>query len=178
MTRTIIRNYRAPAASCWGQINKNHRGWGPLESLLELKLKTDCDSCVHKCCSQPYDWVFLTKHEIARLEAASGLVEHQFVAIRRNANTNHVFRTLNLPCHFLDAGTGRCNVYESRPLICKLFPFYLEPMTGHATLLPIQCGPNLQILSSDSDRGWRLQDFEEAAKQWLAELWKESEVME
>jgi Fe-S-cluster containining protein len=148
-----------------------------MDLLREMKLRTDCDSCVKKCCSQPYDWVFLTQREISCIESASGLPEHEFVAIRRNANTNHVFRTLNLPCRFLDTETGRCNVYDSRPLVCRLFPFYIEPMTGHATLLPIQCGPNLQIFSSSNSGGsWRLKDYEEAAKQWLADLWKESEV--
>jgi Fe-S-cluster containining protein len=124
--------------------------------------------------------VFLTRDEISKLELASGLPEHEFVATRRNANTKHVFRTLNLPCRFLDAQTGRCNVYDSRPLVCQLFPFYLEPLTGHATLLPVQCGSNLRVIdsSSNTDVGWRLKDFEQTATKWLADLWTESEIKE
>jgi Fe-S-cluster containining protein len=146
-----------------------------MHDLATLKLKTDCGSCVHKCCSQPYDWVFLTAREISALEAASGLSEEGFVVERQNPNTGHAFRTLNLPCRFLDSNTGQCTVYESRPLVCRLFPFYIEPLTGHATLLPVQCGSNLQFLPYDSgDGGWRLSDSRESAQQWLAELWSEA----
>jgi Fe-S-cluster containining protein len=121
--------------------------------------------------------VFLTRDEILRLKSASGLPEDEFVSIRCNPNTSQVFRTLNLPCRFLDSKTGRCNVYDSRPLVCQLFPFYLEPLTGHATLLPVQCGPNLHILdSASSDPGWRLKDFEQVAGEWLTDIWKESVI--
>jgi Fe-S-cluster containining protein len=147
-----------------------------MQILRELRIKTNCGSCIHKCCSQPYDWVYLTSREISRLEAASALPREEFVVERRNANTGHVFRALNLPCQFLDSQTGQCKVYESRPLVCRLFPFYPEPLTGHATLLPAQCGDNLQVLPSDSDDGWCLIDLEEDAKQWLAELWGEAVV--
>jgi Fe-S-cluster containining protein len=148
-----------------------------VDSLRELRLSTDCRSCVHKCCSQPYDWVFLTRDEILKLKSASGLSENEFVSIRSNPSTSLVFRTLNLPCRFLDTKTGQCNVYDSRPLVCQLFPFYLEPLTGHATLLPVQCGPNLRILDSvNSDTGWRLKDFEQVASEWLADIWRESAV--
>ncbi len=29
-------------------------------------------------------------------------------------------------CHFLDKQTKRCTIYESRPLLCRLYPFKLE----------------------------------------------------
>jgi Fe-S-cluster containining protein len=146
-----------------------------MDELRELRLKVNCRSCVHKCCSQPYDWVFLTSQEISRLKTASGLSEEEFVTKRENSNNGHVFRTLNLPCRFLNSETGECRVYEARPLVCRLFPFYVEPLTGHATLLPVQCGANLQFLPFDSkDDGWRLIDFDEDARNWLAELWKEA----
>jgi Fe-S-cluster containining protein len=145
-----------------------------MQNLQELRLKTKCSSCVNKCCSEPFDWVFLTSREIARLQAASGLAEEQFVVQRQNKTTGHVFRTLNLPCRFLDSKTGQCTVYESRPLVCQIFPFYPEPMTGDATLLPTQCGDNLDFLDVDSNEGWRLMDYEADVRTWLAELWKEA----
>lgn len=145
-----------------------------MQSLRELRLKTNCGTCTNKCCSQPYDWVYLTSKEIYHLEVASSLPQEEFVVERRNTNTGHVFRTLNLPCRFLDQQTGKCKVYESRPLVCRLFPFYPEPLTGHATLMPAQCGDNLYFLPSDSDDGWRLIDLEEDTKKWLAELWREA----
>ena len=139
-----------------------------MQELRELRVKTECGSCVHKCCSQPYDWVYLTLSEVSCLKLASGLTEEEFVVRRQNANTGYVFRTLNLPCRFLNSQTGQCTVYESRPLVCRLFPFYVEPLTGHATLLPAQCGVNLHFLPSYSDGGWRLIDLEEDARQWLS----------
>jgi Fe-S-cluster containining protein len=146
-----------------------------MKTLRQLRLKTMCESCIHKCCIQPYDWVFLTTEEVLRLETASGLSEEEFLVERRNTNNGHVFRTLNLPCRFLEPQTGRCNVYQFRPLVCRLFPFYPEPLTGHATLLPVQCGDNLQFVASDSKDGWSLTDFEEDVRQWLAQLWQEAE---
>jgi Fe-S-cluster containining protein len=173
---TIIRNYRAWAVRAVpGHVFRTCRGSRQVESLRQLTLKTSCESCMHKCCSQPYDWVFLTQREILLLQSASGLPEHEFVTVRRNPRTGHEFKTLNLPCQFLNEKTGDCTVYGSRPLVCRIFPFYLEPMTGHATLLPIQCGSNLHILPSTSQgAGWKLSDFEAAAQEWAEDLWKEA----
>lgn len=145
-----------------------------MHPLRQLRLKTSCESCVHKCCSQPHDWVFLTTREIVRLKIASGLSEEDFVVQRENSNNGHMFQTLNLPCRFLDSKTGQCGVYESRPLVCRTFPFYPEPLTGDATLLPIQCGDNLHLLPVHSVDGWGLADFEGDIRLWLCELWQES----
>jgi Fe-S-cluster containining protein len=147
-----------------------------MQPLRELKLKTHCSSCVHKCCSQPYDWVYLTDREVLRLVASSSLQSGEFVTEHRNPNTGHVFMALNLPCRFLNSETGVCNVYESRPLVCRLFPFYPEPLTGHATLLPVQCGVNLEIVANNSEQGWCLKDYENDIRQWLAQLWSEATV--
>src|SRR5690348_12688270 len=114
-----------------------------MKDLPTLRIKTNCASCVNKCCSQPYDWVCLTSRETARLEVASGVAAHEFVSERTNQTTGHVVKTLDLPCRFLDAATGQCTVYESRPLVCRLFPFHLDPLTASATLYPIECGDNL-----------------------------------
>jgi uncharacterized protein len=147
-----------------------------MKELRVLRLKTDCGSCVNKCCSQPYDWVYLTSQESSRLKAASGIPEEEFMSERQNSKTGYVFRTLNLPCRFLDAQTGRCTVYESRPLACRLFPFYVDPLTGHATLYSAECGDNLLFPPTDSEDGWRLTDLEEEVRQWMVEFWDEAVV--
>jgi Fe-S-cluster containining protein len=147
-----------------------------MQQLRELKLKTNCASCVNKCCSQPYDWVYLTNHEVLSLKAISGLEPAEFVVNRKNATTGHEFKTLTLPCQFLDVHTGRCTVYESRPLVCRIFPFYPDPLTGHATLLPSQCGDNLEFLPLNSQDGWSLVTFEDDVRRWLKELWHEAQV--
>jgi Fe-S-cluster containining protein len=149
-----------------------------VKELLELKLRTDCGSCVNKCCSQPHDWVYLTSQESSRLSAASGVPEDEFTVKRQIANGDYVLRTLNLPCHFLDAQTGHCTVYESRPLACRLFPFFVDPLTGDATLYSSGCGDNLLFPRPDSEEGWRLIEFEEDVRRWMVELWGEAVVKE
>ena len=144
-----------------------------MEDLRQVRLRTDCKACENKCCSQPYDSVYLTTKEIAVLEAASGLKQEEFVVSRTNQNTGHSFRSLTLPCKFLDSDTGQCTVYESRPLVCRLFPFYPEPLTGEATLIPAQCGSNLSFVDNVED-GWCLADFDDDTTEWLRDLWLEA----
>lgn len=149
-----------------------------MKELRELRLKTDCNSCENKCCSQPYDWVYLTSRESSQLEHASGVPEEEFMSERRNAKTGYVFRTLNLPCRFFDTQTGLCTVYESRPLACRIFPFYADPLTGQATLYSAECGDNLLFPNPDSADGWCLIDIEEDIRQWIVELWDDAVVKE
>ena len=145
-----------------------------MQHLKELRLRTACGACANKCCSQPYDWVYLTSQEISKISSASGLDAGEFVVLRQNSNTGHIFRALDMPCRFLDTETGACTIYESRPLVCRLFPFYPEPLTGHATLLPVQCGENLEFLPASSPAGWSLLDYENDIRTWLSNLWTEA----
>jgi Fe-S-cluster containining protein len=141
-----------------------------MKPLQEIRLRTNCTACREKCCSEPYDWVYLTRAEIARLEDASGLPSSAFVEERRNPAGLRL-RVLNLPCRFL-AANGECSVYEGRPLVCQLFPFYPEPLSGTATLLPVQCGDNLVF--EDGPTSWSLADYEGEIRLWLAALWSEA----
>jgi Fe-S-cluster containining protein len=120
--------------------------------------------------------VYLTEAEISRLEAASGVPKEEFVVMQRNSSTGNEFRTLNLPCQFFDTSTGFCTVYDSRPLGCRLFPFYLDPLTGDATFHPAACGEQLSFPSPDTRDGWCLRDLERDARQWLTEFWQEATV--
>ena len=141
--------------------------------LSDLRLRTDCSNCINKCCSEPYDWVYLTTREIERLEYATGLPAAEFVDVIENP-AGFRLRVLNLPCRFLDAN-GRCSVYEARPLVCRVFPFYPEPFAGTATLLPAQCGDNLHFVT-DPNEGWALSDHAIATAEWLSDLWREALV--
>jgi len=64
-------------------------------------------------------------------------------------------------------------VYESRPLACRLFPFYVDPFTGNATLYSTECGENMIFPPADSEEGWRLIDLEEEVRRWMIEFWDE-----
>ncbi|MCA1790418.1 MAG: YkgJ family cysteine cluster protein [Thioalkalivibrio sp.] len=143
-------------------------------SIRGLRLSTICDRCTNKCCSKPYDWVYLTEEEISNIQALTGLLPDEFSSVHSNRHGKVAFRVLNLPCRFLKLPTGECTIYGSRPLVCKLFPFYPEPLTGHATLLPAQCGENLVFYPTDSAEGWTLQDFDAEVLEWLPSLWREA----
>jgi Fe-S-cluster containining protein len=147
-----------------------------MKELRVLQIKTDCASCVNKCCSQPYDWVYLTANETDRLQEASGVSPAEFMSERQNTTTGHLIRTLDLPCRFFDQATGQCSVYEARPLACRMFPFYLDPLTGTATLYAAECGDYLLFPDNDSGGSWRLADLEEEAHEWIVEFWKDAAV--
>jgi Fe-S-cluster containining protein len=149
-----------------------------MKELLELRLRTNCGACMNKCCSQPHDWVYLTSRESSRLAAVTGVREEEFVVKRRETGTGYMFRTLNQPCRFLDSRTGHCMVYESRPLMCRLFPFYVDPLTGNATLYSSECGDNLLFPPARAEEGWRLIDLKEDVGQWVSELWDDATVKE
>lgn len=144
------------------------------QSIKKLRLSTACDACGSKCCSQPYDWVYLTEAEVAEIQGLTGLESDAFSSVQANRHAETAFRVLNLPCRFLDLPTGKCTIYESRPLVCRMFPFYPEPLTGHATLLPAQCGNNLFFHEAGSTAGWTLQDYDAEIGEWLPTLWSEA----
>jgi Fe-S-cluster containining protein len=116
--------------------------------------------------------VYLTPQESLRLNKISGIPATEFTTGRQDASTGLRFSTLNQPCRFLNSETGDCTVYESRPLACRIFPFYLNPFTGAATLCATQCNENMMFPPNDSGRGWRLIDFERDVNDWMVEFWE------
>lgn len=93
-----------------------------------------CDNCVANCCTMPVevklpDLVrlelvdpFEAEHEapkqIAKRLTKAGLVQHfnfkyEIFTLARRANGD---------CHFLDATTRRCKVYDKRPNTCRKHP--------------------------------------------------------
>lgn len=144
-----------------------------MNELRTLSIRTACAQCTDSCCSQPYDWVYLTRSEVERITEHTGLSSADFVEERTNDQTGFSFRTLNLPCRFLDAA-GRCTIYAVRPLVCRLYPLYPDPMTGRAMLLAGQCGDLLTLLDEPQEGSWRLADYEPDITAWISELWKDA----
>jgi len=145
-----------------------------MSTIRDVYIHTDCSACENKCCSQPYDWVYLTSDEVGRLSSLSGLTESAFVSEQVNRNTGYRFRVLSLPCMFLDPKSGACTVYENRPLICRTFPLYPEPLTGNVCLLPAQCGPHLTVLGERTAGSLTVDDFTPDIVNWLKTLWDEA----
>jgi Fe-S-cluster containining protein len=101
-----------------------------------------CDDCAANCCTMPVevklpDLVrlglvddFEAQHEpakqIAKRLTKAGLIEHfnfknSIFTLARRASGD---------CHYLDALTRRCTVYEKRPNTCRLHP-QVGPRPGH-----------------------------------------------
>ena len=101
-----------------------------------------CDGCAANCCTMPVevklpDLVrlglvddFEAQHEpakhIAKRLAKAGWIEHfnfknSIFTLARRASGD---------CHYLDAVSRRCTVYEKRPNTCRLHP-QVGPRPGH-----------------------------------------------
>jgi Fe-S-cluster containining protein len=143
---------------------------GPLASL---RISVDCAKCLKKCCSQPHDHVYLTRREEERLARRSGQAPEDFVVRVRNPHTGFEFRTLQLPCRFYEASTGRCGVYEDRPLVCRLYPFYLDPASAGVILDPGPCRENYR---AGDPGGWTVGEHEAETARWFRELWEEADA--
>jgi len=141
--------------------------------LAQIRLQTNCSACVNKCCSQPLDWVYVTEAEIVKLEDASGVFRGEFIEQIRNEINGLMFQTLRLPCYFLDA-EEQCSVYDSRPLICRLFPFYPDPLVAKLMFLPAECGDRITFVDSDSKEGWSASDYQDDIAKWFAKIWSEA----
>ena len=101
-----------------------------------------CDSCQANCCTMPLEVrlpdlvrlglvdAFEAEHEeagrIAKRLQKARLIDH--------FNHKHAIFTIARraggDCHFLDAATRRCTVYDQRPDTCRLHPQTKSPKPG------------------------------------------------
>ncbi len=105
------------------------------EAQLAEKIKAigfKCQKCA-KCCMEEYgdNTVFIFPSEIRSICEKTGLGRYDFVIPtpsedRDSDGNTHTFEWVlrkNRDCIFLKDGS--CGIYESRPYICKTYPFYL-----------------------------------------------------
>jgi Fe-S-cluster containining protein len=101
-----------------------------------------CDGCAANCCTMPVEVklpdlvrlglvdAFEAQHEpakqIAKRLTKAGLIEH--FNFKNSLYT--LARRASGDCHYLDAVTRRCTVYEKRPNTCRLHP-QVGPRPGH-----------------------------------------------
>lgn len=91
----------------------------------------ECDMCA-KCCTNEFnDHVFLLDGEVTRIRklAPDILKPAPYFEFCDNSGTFYVsgyaLRTReDGSCIFLDS--GRCRIYEERPMICRLYPYMLH----------------------------------------------------
>ncbi len=104
-------------------------------------VRFQCHSCIH-CCT---DVVCLpTPWDVVRIVRETGAAPHKFLEFIRPDEISEVeeddptwlevnedrflmaLRRGKKGCHFLNKKTKKCKIYESRPLLCRLYPFSLH----------------------------------------------------
>lgn len=101
-----------------------------------------CDRCNAHCCTMPLEVrlpdlvrlqlvdAFEAEHEeprrIAKRLQKAGLIDH----FNHKHGLFTIARRASGDCHFLDAATRRCTVYERRPDTCRLHPQTKSPRPG------------------------------------------------
>ncbi len=95
---------------------------------VKPKLGYDCSKCPAYCCT--YDWILVTKRDVARLAAAfkvsyeeaekkfTKYVEEYGHRVLRHRK-DRVFKSR---CMFLHPTSRKCSVYKHRPQTCRAFP--------------------------------------------------------
>lgn len=144
-----------------------------MRDFEKLRIKTNCSSCANKCCSQPLDWVYLTEDEITVLEASSNIGQQHLTEIPKNEINGLEFTTLRLLCAFLNRDGG-CDVYGARPLSCRLFRFYPDPLVTRVMFLPAGCGDLVVSAGDDDDTVWSAAEYAKALDRRFSTLWAEA----
>jgi uncharacterized protein len=100
-----------------------------------------CSDCRASCCTMPVevrveDFVTLgvagpeettgSLKPLAKRLMREGLIE----SFRASTGLFMLAHRTNGDCHFLDAISRRCTVYEKRPQVCRLFPERMGPKLG------------------------------------------------
>src|SRR5262249_32614785 len=95
---------------------------------VNTSLSYDCSQCPAYCCT--YDWILVTKRDIARLakrfELSYKEAENKFTKFIKEYGhrvlrhrKDHIFKSR---CRFLHPTQRSCTVYEHRPETCRAFP--------------------------------------------------------
>lgn len=172
------------------------------ETLAALGRRVDfreCGPCGGACCRTPWT-VFVTPRDVARLEAATGRPREDFATVaplpawEREAfgegnllfsrvadDAGRVPQLRKRPdgaCVLLDE-RGLCGVHASKPLLCRLFPFYYDRIPGQPGEVPSPLrsdGGGLRLLVDRGHAGRcpiplaRMEEVERAAADALLAL--------
>ena len=95
--------------------------------LPVLKPAYDCTKCPGYCCS--YDYILVTKRDVARLGKRFGLTPEQaekkftknikkYGRVLRHQK-DHIYKSI---CRFFDTEKRSCTIYEHRPAVCREYP--------------------------------------------------------
>ena len=101
-----------------------------------------CDSCQANCCTMPLEVRLPDLVRLGLVDAFEaeheepGRIAKRLMKARLIDHFNHkhavftIARRAGGDCHFLDAATRRCTVYDQRPETCRLHPQTKSPRPG------------------------------------------------
>jgi Fe-S-cluster containining protein len=104
----------------------NRRG-AETEFYYPTRISWTCTRC-GRCCMDVEDWdrrVLLLGKDVRRLEATG---EKGFHTPAHEGRFVAVIKKRGGRCVFLDE--DGCRVYDARPLLCRMYPFYVERQGG------------------------------------------------
>jgi Fe-S-cluster containining protein len=139
-------------------------------------IDVDCAACETKGCCTFQGWkVFFLQEEKDLVARLYGEGQAEKISQFQPRNNGSPAFAVTLPCPFFDPLKGACNIYNARPLVCKIFPVELEPVTGVIYLDQAVCpkrheakfSPELvQIAARDwCDKFWQASPKEQALNQ-------------
>lgn len=116
-----------------------------------------CDGCKRNCCGNKFeglekafkhenpdifDQILLSQEEVDRITDFGG---EKYIEYKNGLP----YITLNNDCSCRAFKDGKCEIYEVRPDVCKLYPFYFDPFAG--------------ILVDKNCKGYVQEDFNNAS---------------
>jgi len=103
-------------------------------TFYERKFRFKCKQCASFCCK--LGGPRLSANDVERLKQA-GYDKSEFLdavhgSLKNRANGSCIFLQLNK-----ERNVYECSVYDSRPTLCRLYPFHLEKISPNSFMLKI-----------------------------------------
>lgn len=96
-------------------------------------LRWVCVRCTHSCRDVlgHKRSILLTDHDVERVEKATGYDQSEFsLAVYTRTPYERRMKMIRGRCVFLEG--SECSIYRARPLICRFYPFSLNPSMENA----------------------------------------------
>ena len=127
-------------------------------------VNVDCNSCPEKCCKYAGWKVFVLEEEVEKLRRLYGEEAVQKLEVYQGRRGTDDIRAITLPCPFFEEESGRCGVYEARPLICRVFPVEVEVITGSTYL-------DRKVCPERNNASIQMGLVQIAVKEWCDKFW-------
>ena len=131
-------------------------------------ISVDCASCEKKGCCTFSGWkVFFLAEERERVANVYGEDQASKINEFYSRRNGLPIYAITLPCPYFDNGSGFCKIYDARPLVFRLFPVEIEPITG-ATYIDRAVCPKTEEMKTVSEF------VQLDVKNWCERFWQVS----